>query len=138
MNTVRSGQRALADVLVMLLDRRPGHLPQPGVSQLREPFPDPGVPLCLAQRGAARRHPGLDRRGHVLPDRLAVHIQALRDLADPAALISVDQDLGHIDHVEGSPRHRPPAPDVRVGRNAALAVMARSSPTRPSSPWGIT
>ena len=28
----------------------------------------------------------------------------------------------------------PPAPNVRIGRNAALTVMARSSPTRPRSP----
>jgi hypothetical protein len=27
------------DVVVMRLDRRPGHLPQPGVRQLREPLP---------------------------------------------------------------------------------------------------
>ena len=31
----------------------------------------------------------------------------------------------------------PPAPNARVGRNAALALMARSSPTRSRSPWEL-
>ena len=61
------------DVLVMGSDRRPGHLPQPRIRQLREPLPHPGGPLRLAQRRPARAHPRRNRRGHVVADRLAVH-----------------------------------------------------------------
>ena len=105
------GLQLLTDVIVMRLDRRPGHLPQPGISQLREPLPDSRIPLRLAQRRPARDHPRHGCRGHILPDRLAVHTQALRDLADTAARMPVDEDLRHIDHVERSPRHRASRPD---------------------------
>ena len=71
-------------------------------------------PLLLAlrrpARGDARRH----RRGDVLPQRLAVHPQALGHLAQRPARMPVHKNLGHIDHVERSPCHRPPVvPDGR-------------------------
>ena len=130
------GLQLPGDELVMGLDRRPGHLPQPGIGQLREPLPRQFGPPLLGDRRPARAHPGRRRRGDVLPRCLAVHAQALRDLALTPARMPVDQDLDDVDHVEGSPRHRPPAPNARVGRNAALALMARSSPTRTRAPHG--
>jgi IS30 family transposase len=59
---------------------------------------------------AIARHLGRDRKtinyAEVgIIDRLAVHAQAGRDLALRATRIPVDQDLGHIRHVERSPRH---------------------------------
>jgi hypothetical protein len=45
----------------------------------RKPFRDRARP-----RRATRGDPDRDRRGHVLPDRLAIHAQAGRDLALPA------------------------------------------------------
>jgi hypothetical protein len=38
-------------------DRRPGHLPQPRVSQLRDPLTDQVLPLALALRRPARADP---------------------------------------------------------------------------------
>jgi hypothetical protein len=129
------GLQLLCDVLVVHGDRRPGHLPQPGVGQLREPLPDQPVPLGLALRRPARGDPGGDGRGHVLADRLAVHPQALRHLVQRPARMPVHQYLGHVDHVERSPCHRPPALD---GRQGCSFTMARSTTTRTPSPWGIT
>jgi hypothetical protein len=105
------------DVLVVHGDRRPRHLPQPRVGQLREPLPDQYLPLALAPgRAAARHDAGLDRRGDVLADRLAVHPQRIRHLAQRPARVPAHQYLGHVDHVERSPCHRPPVLD---GRKAA-------------------
>ena len=98
------------DVVVVLGDRRPGHLPEPRVGQLREPLPDQLVPLALALRRAARCDARGDSRRDVLADRLAVHPQALRHLAQRPARMPVHQYLGHIDHVERSPCHRAPRP----------------------------
>ena len=125
------------DELVVLPDRRPGHLPQPGISQLREPAPHQLRPLQLALGRPARPDTRRLRRGEVLPQRLAVHPQALGHLVLRPARMPVHQDLGHIDHVERSPRHRPPAlmPD---GRKGCSFSMTRSTTTRASSPWGIT
>ena len=102
------------DVVVVPGDHRPGHLPQPGIGQLREPPPDQPGPLLLvprrpAARGDARRH----RRGDVLPQRLTVHTQAAGHLAQRPARMPVHEYLGHIDHVERSPCHRPPVLDGR-------------------------
>ena len=104
------GLQLPGDVLLMRLDRRPGHLPQPGISQLREPLPRQLRPPLLADRRPARPHPGRLRRRDVLPRRLAVHAQAQRDLALTPARIPVDQDLHDVDHVERSPRHRASRP----------------------------
>ena len=106
-----------ADVLVMLPDRRPGHLPQPGIGQLREPAPHQLRPFLLALGRPARNDPRRSRRADVLAQRLAVHIQALSHLAQRAARMPVHQDLGDIDHVERSPCHRPPV--VADGRKVA-------------------
>ena len=109
----------LADDVVMVpADRRPGHLPQPRVSQLREPLPYQLLPLGLAPRRAAGSDPGGDRRGDVLADRLAVHPQRAGHLVQRPARMPVHQYLGHVDHVERSPCHRPPVPD---GRNLPLS-----------------
>src|SRR4029077_3017550 len=105
------GLQLLADVIVMLPDRRPGHLPQPGVSQLREPLAHQLGPPLLTHRRPARPHPRRLRRGDVLPGRLAVHAQALRDLAVVPARVPVDQDLDDVDNAEGSPRIRAPRPE---------------------------
>ena len=106
------------DVVVVHGDRRPGHLPQPGISQLREPAPHQLRPLLLALRRAARDDTrGLGRRD-VLPQRLAVHPQALGHLVLRPARMPVHQDLGNVDHVERPPRHRPPAV-VADGRKVA-------------------
>ena len=115
------GLELLTDIAVMRLDRRPGHLPQPGISQLREPLPDPGVPLRLAQRRPARYHPGGLRGRGILPYRLAVHAQRLRDLAVVPPRLPVDQDLDDVDHVERSPRHRASRPE-RSGLGGMLLL----------------
>ncbi len=104
------------DVLVVLTDRGPGHLPQPGVSQLREPAPHQPRPLLLALRRPARDDARRLSRGNVLPQRLAVHPQALGHLVLRPARMPVHQDLGHVDHVERSPCHRPPASSRTGGR----------------------
>ncbi len=107
------GLELRGDVIVVLADRRPGHLPQPGIGQFREPLPDQLMPLQLAlrrpARGDARRH----RRRDVLPQRLAVHPQALRHLAQRPASMPVHEYLRDVNHVERSPCHRPPVPDGR-------------------------
>jgi hypothetical protein len=105
--------------VVMRLDRRPGNLPQPGTGQLREPLAHQLGPPLLCHRRPARPHPDRLRLGNVLPSRLAVHAQALRDLAVVPARMPVDQDLDDVDDVEDSPRHRPPA-HARVGRNRVV------------------
>jgi hypothetical protein len=124
------------DVVVVTGDRRPRHLPQPGIGQLREPAPHQLMPLLLALRRAARGNTRPDRRGNVLPERLAVHIQAAGHLAQRPARMPVHEYLGHVDHVERSPCHRPPA--VLDGRQDCSFSMARSTTTRTSSPRGIT
>ena len=67
-----SGLQLTGDVVVVPGNRRPGHLPQPRVGQLREPRPGQVLPLALALRRPAGRDPGGDRRRDVLADRLAV------------------------------------------------------------------
>ena len=98
------------DEAVMLFDLRPGHLPQPGIGQLREPPRGPLTPLRRADRRPSRRQALRLRRSQVLADRLTIQPQALRDLALAPARMPVRQDLRHIHHVEGSPCHRPPVP----------------------------
>ena len=130
------GLQLLRDVVVVLADRRPGHLPQPRISQLREPLPDQVLPLTLAlRRPAAGRYARSDRRRDVLADRLAVHPQRAGHLIQRPARMPVHQYLGHVDHVERSPCHRPPVLD---GRKGCSISMARSTTTRTPSPWGIT
>ena len=130
------GLQLRGHVLVVHRDRRPRHLPQPHVRQLREPLPDQLVPLGLAPRRPLHR---LDPRGHgrgdVLADRLAVHPQRAGHLVQRPASVPVHEYLGHVDHVERSPCHRPPVPD---GRQGSSVSMARSTTTRTPSPWGIT
>jgi hypothetical protein len=101
------------DEAVMFLDLRPGHLPQPGIGQLREPPRGPVPPLRRADRRPARNQALRLRRGQVLTDRLAIQPQAFCDLVLAPARIPVRQDLRHIHHVERSPCHRPPAPSRR-------------------------
>ena len=105
------------DVIVVPADRRPRHLPQPGISQLREPAPDQPRPLLLALRRPARDDARRLSRSDVLPQRLAVHPQALSHLVLRPARMPVHQYLGHVDHVERSPCHQPPA--VTDGRKVA-------------------
>ena len=124
------------DVVVVTGDRRPRHLPQPGIGQLREPAPHQLMPLLLALRRAARGNTRPDRRGNVLPERLAVHIQAaaisLSDLpACQCTSISVTSITSNVLLAIGPP----PSSD---GRQDCSFSMARSTTTRTSSPWGIT
>ena len=85
------------------------------------------MPLVLALRRPARGDARRDRRRDVLPQRLAVHPQALRHLVQRPARMPVHQYLGDVDHVERSPCHRPPVPD---GRQGCSFSMARSTTTR--------
>ena len=103
---------------MVLADRRPGHLPQPGIGQLREPAPHQLRPLLLAPGRAARHDTRGLRRGDVLAQRLAVHPQALGHLVLRPARMPVHQYLGDVDHVERPPCHRPPAV-VADGRKVA-------------------
>ena len=132
-----AGLQLGGDVVVMHRDRRPGHLPQPGVSELREPGPHKLRPLLLTLRRPARGDARSFSRGDVLPQRLTVHAQAAGQLVLRPARMPVHQDLGDVDHLERPPRHRPPAlvPD---GREGCSSSMARSTTTRTPSPWGIT
>jgi hypothetical protein len=131
------GLQLPGDELVVPADRRPGHLPQPGVGQLRKPVPDQLRPFLLAFRRPARGDARRLRRGDVLPQRLAVHSQARGHLVLRPARMPVHQDLGDIDHVECPPCHRASRP--RPGREEGCSFsMARSTTTRTSSPWGIT
>ena len=109
------GLQLRGEVLVVPADRRPGHLPQPGIGQLREPAPHQIGPLLPALRRAARDDARRLSRGDVLAQRLAVHPQALGHLALRPARMPVHQYLGDVDHVERPPCHRPPAvvPDGR-------------------------
>jgi hypothetical protein len=104
-----SGPQLAGDELMVPGDLRPGHLPQPGIGQLREPPRSPLPPLRRADRRPSRRQALRLRRGQVLADRLTIQPQALRDLVLAPARIPVRQDLRHINHVERSPCHRPPA-----------------------------
>ena len=124
------------DELMVLADLAPGHLPQPGIGQLREPHCGPLPPLRRADRRPARCQALRLRRGQVLADRLAIQPQAFCDLVLAPARIPVRQDLRHINHVERSPCHRPPARCDR-GKHPAFP-MTRPAPTRTPSPWGIT
>ena len=133
-----AGLQLLADVVMVRLDRRPGHLPQPGISQLREPRPGPGIPLRLAQRRPARHHPCRLRRRDVLPHRLAVHSQALRDLAVVPPRMPVDQDLDDVDHVERSPRHRASRPERPDWEECCTYRDGQVQPDTPAFPTGIT
>ena len=121
------GLQLLHDVIAVPADRRPRHLPQPGISQLREPAPHQPRPLLLALRRPARDDARRLSRGDVLPQRLTVHPQALSHLALRPARMPVHQDLGHVDHVERSPCHRSPVLD---GRKGCSFSMARSTTTR--------
>ncbi len=101
------------DVIAVLRDRRPGHLPQPGIGQLREPFARQPRPLLLAHHRPARHHPGRLRRRQVLAHRVPRQPQAAGDLVLRPARMPVREDLADIDHVERPPRHRAPVPRRR-------------------------
>jgi len=137
------GGQQLLDVVVMAADLRPGHLPQPGVDQVREPASDQLRPVRRRHRRATRAKARSDRRGQVLADRLAVHSQAGRHFADRPARIPVDQDLGHVDHDERPPRHRLPRSVCCLRGRTCL--IARTTPAlvvpmgnSVSAGWGIT
>jgi hypothetical protein len=122
------------DVVGMRGDCWPGHLPQPRVSELREPLPDQPSPLLLALGGAARSDPGRYCRGHVLADRLAVHPRLcdipFSDLPTCRCnRISVTSITSNVLLAIG-PRPR--------GRQPCFISMARSTTLRTPSPWGIT
>ena len=93
------------DPVMVNCDLPPGHLPYPGAGDLREPLPGQRPPLLLADRRAARRHPGRLRRRHVPADRLRIDPQAPRDLDLRPTRVPVLQDLRDIDHRERPPRH---------------------------------
>jgi hypothetical protein len=121
------GLQLPGDVIPVLPDRRPRHLPQPGISKLREPLPGQLRPLIPAHRRPARRHPGGLRRGHVLPHRVPRQPQAAGQLVLRPPRIPVHEDLADIDHVERPPRHRTPVPRRRHDPDFP---MTRSTPTR--------
>ncbi len=102
------GRQLGDDVIAVPLDRRPGHLPQPGIGQLREPPPGQLRPPLLRHRRAARPHPRGLRRRHVLAHRVPRQPQAAGDLVLRPARMPVREDLADIDHVERPPRHRTP------------------------------
>jgi hypothetical protein len=95
----------LADQLMVGRD-----LPEPGMAQLGgDQLGEPPTHQLRPPLGADRLAPGHDPRRHggrdVLADGVAVHAQAVGDLADRAARVPVDQDLGDIHHLEGPPCH---------------------------------
>jgi hypothetical protein len=96
------------DVIAVLPDRRPRHLPQPGIGQLREPLPRQLRPPFLAHRRAARHHPGRLRRGQVLAHRVPRQPKAPGDLVLRPPRMPVRENLADIDHVERPPCHRNP------------------------------
>jgi hypothetical protein len=98
------------DVVVVHSDLRPGHLPQARVVQVRKPAQHQRRPIGRRHHRTAWSHPRRDRWSDVLTDRLPVHAERDRHLADGTTRIPVDQDFGHIDHVETPPRHRLPRP----------------------------
>ena len=106
------GRQLGDDVIPVLLDRRPRHLPQPRVRQLREPRPRQPGPLLLRHCRAARRHARGFRRRQVLADSVPRQPQAGRDLVLRPARMPVREDLADIDHVERPPRHRTPVPST--------------------------
>ena len=87
-------RQLLDDVVPVRLDRRPRHLPQPGIGHPREPPRDPLRPDQLTDRRAARHQPLGHRRGQELPHRLPVQIQALADLHLRPAGLPVHEQLG--------------------------------------------
>ena len=93
------------DVVAVRFDPWPGHLPQPGIAQIREPARHQRAPVGLGHRRAARLDPRSPGRGGVLALGLAVHPQARRQLVLRPARIPVDQNLHNVDHFEGPPRH---------------------------------
>jgi hypothetical protein len=116
-------------------DRRPGHLPQPGISQLREPLAHQLRPTAPRSPAARPASPGRLRGGDVLRAivlRSTPRLCAISLLFRPACQwtrISMMSTTSKVLLAIGLP------PDARIGRNAALALMARSSPTR-SRPHG--
>ena len=98
------------DVLVMHGDPRPRRLPQRRIGQLREPARHQRRPPRRRPRRPTRPDPRRHRRGQVLTDGFAIHAQAVGHLAQRPPRIPVDQDFGHINHGETSPRHRFPSP----------------------------
>lgn len=124
------------DVIAVLLDLRPRRLPQPRVGQVREPLPHQLAPLLRRPNRTTRRQPGRYRWVHILLHRLAVQPQAGRDLALRTTCMPVDQDLGHIDHVERSPRQFwLPSPSS----DGSSQLPARTTPATARPPgWGIT
>ena len=106
------------DPVVMGGDLRPGRLPQRGIGQLREPARYQRRPLRRRARRPTRRDPRRHRRGQVLTDGFAIHTQAVGNLAQRAPRIPVDQNFGHINHGETSPRHRFPS-SFQTRRNSS-------------------
>ena len=101
------GRQLRHDVIPVHLDRRPRHLPQPCVRQLREPLPRQLSPPLLAHRRPARHHPRRLGRSHVLTDRVPRQPQAPGHLVLRPARMPVRENLADINHVERPPRHRP-------------------------------
>ena len=129
--TVRRGcdlvRQLRNDVVPVHLDRRPCHLPQPGIGQPREPPRDPLRPNQLTGRRAARHQPLGQRRGQELPHRLPVQIQALADLHLRPPGLPMHEQLGQIHHVESPPAHH----RSRPGHQAAGGQRdPRAGPTR--------
>ncbi|HEX5117658.1 MAG TPA: hypothetical protein VFW65_20890 [Pseudonocardiaceae bacterium] len=111
------GPQHLGDVLPMLVEVRPGHLPQPRVGQVREPLLDQRRPVRLGHRRPTGHEPRRDRRLHIATDRSARHAQRPGDIVLRPPGIPMHQDLGYIDHVERPPRHPLPS---HQGRRAKI------------------
>jgi hypothetical protein len=113
------GPQQLDDVVAVLVEVRPGHLPQPGIGQMRKPLLNQRFPVRLTHRRRPAGHePRRDRRLDVTPDRSASHPQRARDVVLRPARVPVRQDLGYIDHVEGPPRHPLPTHQGAVERRS--------------------
>jgi hypothetical protein len=101
----RIDRQLLADQLVVGRDLPEAGMAQLGGDQLREPATHQLLPALQADRLAPGDDPGRHGGRDVLADGVAVHAQAVGDLADRAARMPVDQDLGDIHHLEGPPCH---------------------------------
>lgn len=131
------GAQLGGDVVTVALDVRPRHLPQPVVDQRREPFRREPSPVVLGHRRPARHHPGRDRWGGVLAQRLAIHAQTCCELVLGSARIPVGQDLDHVDHVEGPPRQRrAPSPRCRASRRSFWTSTGQTRDRHARGPHG--
>jgi hypothetical protein len=126
----RDHLQQLRDPVMMRRDVPQRRLPQPRVSQVREPLPGQRPPLLRAHRRAARRHPGRLRRRRVLADRLRIHPQAPGDRHLRPARVPVLVNLRDVNHGERPPRHLVPPSRSRT-KTASVRRTRGSQPFRP-------